>query len=59
VLNQLLCAAMQQPYVRIDAFDNLAIELQDKAQHAMGRRMLRPKIDREIANGSFAHTGPS
>ena len=45
VLDQLLGAAMQQADMRIDALDDLAVELQDKAQHAVGRRMLRAEVD--------------
>ena len=47
-LDQLLGAAMQQPDMRIDALDHFAVELHDEAQHTVGRRMLRPEIDREI-----------
>ena len=35
--------------MRIDAFDDLAVELEHEAQHAVRRRMLRPEIDGEIA----------
>ena len=34
-----------------DALDHLAVEFQHKTQHAMRSRMLRAKIDREIADG--------
>src|SRR6266508_4363845 len=44
VLDQLLGAAMQQPDMRIAALDDLAVHLDDQAQHAVGRRMLRPEI---------------
>ena len=49
VLDQLLGAAMEQPDMRVDALDHLAVELQHQAQHAVRRRMLRPEIDGEIA----------
>ena len=49
VLDQLLGAAVQQPDMRIDALDDLAVELQHQAQHAVRRRVLRPEIDGEIA----------
>ena len=49
LLDQLFGAAMQQADMRIDALDHFAIELEHEAQHAVGRRMLRPEIDREIA----------
>ena len=40
------------------ALDDLAIELEDEAQYAMGRRVLRPEIDGEVAQRSLAHGGP-
>ena len=49
VLDQLLGAAMQQPDMRIDALDHLAVELEHEAEHAVGGRMLRPEIDGELA----------
>ena len=52
-LHQLLGAAMEQPDMRIDALDDFAIEFKHKTQHAVGRRMLRPEIDREIAEALF------
>ena len=55
LLDQLLGAAMQQADMRIDAVDNLAVELQHEAQHAVRRRMLRSEIDVEVADGSFSH----
>ena len=57
-LDQLLGAAMQQADMRIDAVDDLAVELQHEAQHAVRRRMLRPEIDVEVADGQGreAHT---
>ena len=47
-LGELLGRAVQQPDVRIRALDHLAIELEYKAQHAVGRRMLRPEIQRVV-----------
>src|ERR1700682_1939883 len=41
--------------MRIDPLDNFAVKLQHEAQHAMGRRMLRPEIDREVALRRFHH----
>ena len=55
VLDQLLGAAMEQADMRIDALDDLAVELQHEAQHAMRRRMLRPEIDVEVADVGFRH----
>ena len=39
--------------MRIGALDDFAVEFEDRAQHAMGRRMLRPKIHGVISN--FRH----
>jgi hypothetical protein len=41
--------------MRIDAHHNLAVELKHKTQYAVGRRVLGPEIDGEIANGSVGH----
>ena len=56
VLDQLLGAAMQEPDMRIDALDHLAVELEHQAQHAVRRRMLRPEIDGEVAQRGSAIT---
>jgi hypothetical protein len=40
---------MQQANVRVDAPHNLAIEFQYEAQNSMRCRVLRPKIDGEVA----------
>ncbi len=45
-LDELLRAAMQQPDMRIGPLDDLAVHLQNQAQHAVRRRMLRPEVDR-------------
>src|SRR6185437_9943820 len=58
-LDQLLGAAMQQADMRIDALDHLTVELEHEAQHAVRGRMLRPEIDREIADGGFCHHATS
>ena len=50
VLDQLLGAAVEQADMRIDALDDLAVELHDQAQHAVRRRMLRAEVDRVIAD---------
>ena len=44
---------MQQADVRVDPLDDLAVQLQDQAQHAVGRRVLRAEIDVELADRSF------
>ena len=49
VLDQLLGAAVKQPDMGVDARDDLAVELQHEAQHAVRCRMLRPEIDGEVA----------
>ena len=51
VLEQFLGAAVKQADMRIDALDNLAVQLQHQAQHAVRSRVLRTEIDREIAFG--------
>jgi hypothetical protein len=40
--------------MRIAAFDNLAVQFQDKTQNAMRRRVLRAEVDVEVANALFA-----
>ena len=57
MFDQLLSAAMQKTNVRIDARNDLAVELEHKAQNAVGRRVLGPEIDGEIADSSFGHIG--
>ena len=55
VLDELLGAAMQEADMRVDALDHLAVELEHEPQHAMGRGMLRPEIDGEVAQLRFSH----
>jgi hypothetical protein len=40
---------VKQTDMRIDALNDFAVEFEHQAQNAMRRRMLRPEIDREIA----------
>ncbi len=40
--------------MRIDALDDLAVEFQHQAQHAMRRRVLRPEVDVEVADALLA-----
>ena len=54
VLDQLLGAAMQEPDMRIDALDHLAVEFEHEPEHAVCRRMLRSEIDGEFAVVAFA-----
>ena len=58
VLDQLFRAPVQKSDMRIDALDDLAIELDYEPQDTVGRRVLGPKIDGEIANSGFGHGGP-
>ena len=48
-LHQLFGAAMQQADMRIDALDDLAVQLQHQTQHAVRGRVLRAEVDREFA----------
>ena len=57
-LDQLFGAAMQQADMRIDARDDLAVQLQHKAQHAVRCRVLRAEIDREIAHVRVVRSWP-
>jgi hypothetical protein len=41
--------------MRIDALDDLAIQLKDETQHAVRSRMLRPEVDVEVAYFGFRH----
>jgi len=44
---------VKQADMRIDTFNKLAIELENHAQHAVGRGVNRAKVDREIADVDF------
>src|SRR3954469_1310723 len=46
---------MQETDMRVNALDNLAVELEHKTQHTVGCRVLGPEIDGEITNSSFGH----
>ncbi len=48
-LHQLFGAAMQQADMRIDALDDLAVQLQHQTQHAVRGRVLRAEVDGELA----------
>jgi len=48
---------VQKADVRVDALDDLTVELQYEAQYAVSRRMLGPKIEGEVAQGCFGHNG--
>jgi hypothetical protein len=45
---------MQETNVRVGALDDLAIEFQHQAQHAVGGWVLRPKIERVVFD--LSHT---
>ena len=47
VLDQLLGAAVQEADVGVDAFHDLAVQLQHEAQHAVGRGVLGAEVDVE------------
>jgi hypothetical protein len=57
VLDQLPGAAVQEADTRIDALDDLTVELQYQAQYAVRRRMLGPEIEGEIAQSVCGHDG--
>ena len=63
-LHQLLGAAVQQPDMRVDPLDDLAVEFEHEAQHAVRGRMLRTEVDREVAEvccsviGALAFSSP-
>jgi hypothetical protein len=50
VLYQLLRATVQQADVGVCARDDLPVHLQDQTQHAVGSRVLRPKVQREVVD---------
>jgi hypothetical protein len=55
VFDQLLGPAVQKADMRVDALDDLTVELQYEAQYAVSRRMLGPEIEGEVAQASFGH----
>jgi len=57
VFDQLLGPAVQQTDMRVDALDDLTVELQYETQYAVSRRMLGPEIEGEVAQGGFGHNG--
>ena len=50
VLDELLCASMQQSYMGVGAHNLLSSELKNQAQHAVGSGMLGPKVDSVMPN---------
>jgi hypothetical protein len=49
VLAQLLDAAMEIAEDRVKVDDDLAVELENDPEHAVGRRVLRPHVDVHLA----------
>ena len=45
--------------MRIAALDDLAVHLDDQAQHAVGRRVLRPEIHRQGLDLDVGHVSSS
>src|SRR3546814_6530684 len=50
ILDQFFGAAMEQPDMRVNALDDLAVEFEHEPQHAMRRRVLRAEVDRVIGD---------
>jgi hypothetical protein len=50
---------MEEPDMRIDPLDDLAVEFENEAQDTVGRRVLRAEIDGEIADRMLGHQMPS
>jgi hypothetical protein len=55
VFDKLFSAAMEQTDVGSARWTASSFKLQDQAQHAVCRRVLRSEIDREIAERSLGH----
>ena len=49
IVDELFCPAMQQADMRVDAAHDFSVEFEHQPQDAVRGRMLRPKIQREIA----------
>jgi hypothetical protein len=55
-LGQFFSGTVQQADVRVGALDDLAVQLQHQAQHAVGGRMLRPEVQGVVFD--FCHGTP-
>jgi hypothetical protein len=44
---------VEEADVGIDPLHHLAVELEDEAQNAVGRRVLRPEVERESTDSGF------
>mmetsp|Transcript_4758 Transcript_4758/g.11747 ORF Transcript_4758/g.11747 Transcript_4758/m.11747 type:complete len:443 (+) Transcript_4758:85-1413(+) len=53
VLAQFFRSSVQEPDVRVRAFDHLSVHFQDEAEHTVRRRVLRPKVEREVLDFAF------
>src|SRR5262249_36877056 len=54
-LHQLLCAAVEEPDMRVDSLDDFAVEFENEPKDAVRSRMLRAKIDCKITDRIVAH----
>ncbi len=52
-LHQLLSPAVEEADMRVRPLDNLAVQFQHHAQHAMRRRVLGPEVDVEVPDTLF------
>src|SRR3546814_16891084 len=50
VFAELLGAAVKEADVRVDALNDLAVELEDEAQHAVRGGVLRAEVDRVVGD---------
>src|SRR5258707_9083764 len=53
MLDQLFSAAVQEADMGVDALNDLAVKLKHKAKHAVGRGVLGPEVEGEIADSGF------
>ena len=50
VLDEFLCAAVQEPDVRVCPRHGLAVQLQDQPEHSVSRGVLRPEVELHVAD---------
>ncbi|CFX43933.1 protein of unknown function [Candidatus Filomicrobium marinum] len=55
MLDQLFGTAMQESDMRVNALDYFAVQLQNEPEHAVRGRVLRTKVDVELAQFGFSH----
>ena len=58
VFNQLFGAPVEQPDMRVETLDHLAVQLHNQAQHAVSRGMLGPEIEIVVFDLNFGHYHP-